>query len=301
MWDMEEIRENRMNEQLSGALRHQRISWILLLGLLFLRIPLIAILKYFYVELDWIDAIVRIGTYSLTVFMIWWEIDHLAEFHIDTFVIMIVILFGPIQTLIWSYWKLTRLLVFPNIPSLIIWLISIVFAFVLWKDRSRVPRLKPASLKWFFIGTLVGLVASSVLSFPFSFQILSEQVSYGGSVKAVLVDILADIPLDFVNQIGYAAVIEEPLFRGFLWGHLKKLEWHEKWIWLFQAGLFTLGHFYYINTDPILFWMIIPVNALVFGWLAWRSRTLASSMAAHGIINSTGYSFGYLVALFRLG
>jgi membrane protease YdiL (CAAX protease family) len=70
---------------------------------------------------------------------------------------------------------------------------------------------------------------------------------------------------------------------------------------LFQAVLFTFGHLYYIHTLPITFWIIVPVGSLVLGWLVWRSRTIASSMIAHGMMNATGYFFGYLMAMFRLG
>jgi membrane protease YdiL (CAAX protease family) len=79
------------------------------------------------------------------------------------------------------------------------------------------------------------------------------------------------------------------------------MKWHEVWIWLFQAGLFTFSHIYYINTLPISFWIVVPVISLVLGYLVWRSRTIASSMAAHAMMNGSGNVLGYLMSLYRLG
>ncbi len=100
-------------------------------------------------------------------------------------------------------------------------------------------------------------------------------------------------------QTGYAAVSEEPLFRGFLWGYLRKGGWSDGWICLFQAGLFMLGHIYYLNSLPISFWIIVPTGGLVLGWLAWRSRSIATSISAHATLNALGYSIDYLIALAR--
>ena len=290
--------EGKMNQTLdNNESKHQRVFWFSLLGLLILRIPFLTGMHFFNIQWTWTDIIFDIGTYLLTTFLIWWEIDHLADYHIDTLAVIIVILFKPIQTLILRYWGLNHLLKFPSIPGMIIWLIAIVFSIAMWRKRSRLPGIKPVNLGWLFIGALAGLVTAIVLSFPMSFQITTDLLSYRYFIDKFLPQILPS----FVYQIGYAAVSEEPLFRGFLWGYLSKLKWREHWIWLFQAGLFTLSHFYYLNTNLISIWIIVPVGALVFGWLAWRSRTIASSMVAHGMMNATGYAFGYLMAVYRLG
>lgn len=278
--------------------RHQQVFLLVLLGLLILRIPFLAGMHFFNIQWAWTDVVYHIGTYLLTTFLIWWELDNLADYHIDTLAVIIIILFKPIQTLVLKYWGFNEhLLTFPSISSLIMWSIAIVFAIVMWLKRFKLPRIKSVSLGWLIIGIVAGFLTMIILSFPMSFQIPKEALSYGLSTK----DILFEVPSSFIYQIGYAAVSEEPLFRGFLWGFLKKRNWREHWIWLFQAGLFMLSHVYYINAHPISFWIIVPVCALVFGWLVWRSRTIATSMVAHGIMNATGYGFGYLMALWRLG
>ncbi len=90
--------------------------------------------------------------------------------------------------------------------------------------------------------------------------------------------------------------------RGFLWGYLRQAGWKEIWIWLFQAALWAVGHAYNFPYAPALAVLAnIAIAGLVFGWLAWRSRTIASSMAAHATGNALGYTAGYLAAWLRLG
>ncbi len=315
VYDKQQEQENKMNQagainltQASSQSSHQRIFLLTLLGLLVLRIPFLAGLTFFNVQWKWVDTVFQIGTYLLTTFLIWWELENLVEYHIDTLAVMIIILFKPVQTLLAMFWKLDKYqLAFPTTPALLIWLIAIVFAVGIWWKRSRLPRVKPITIGWLFIGILAGLFAAICLSFPYSIQISSSIefsfVSYGNSIsiKDAARDVLRGIPLSFLYQTGFAAVAEEPLFRGFLWGYLRKLKWHELWIWLFQTSLFMLGHIYYLHSSLLSFWIAVPVGGLILGWLAWRSRTTASSMMAHGVLNATAASFGYLLAIYRLG
>lgn len=287
---------------------HQRIFLFALLGLLILRIPFLGGLEFFNVQWKWINTIFQIGTYLLTTFLVWWELENLAEYHMNTFVVMLIMIFKPIQTLLVAVWGGNKYdLAFPTTPGLMIWLIAVVFAIGIWWKRSKLPRGQPIKVGWLFMGILAGLLAAICLSYPMSLQIAARPdfayLVYGGSasIKNAAKDMLGGTPLDFLFQVGYAAVTEEPLFRGFLWGYLRKLKWREIWIWLFQAGLFMLGHIYYLNNSPFSFWIIVPAGGLLLGWLAWRSRTIASSMMAHGAMNATAYTFGYLLALYRVG
>jgi hypothetical protein len=166
-------------------------------------------------------------------------------------------------------------------------------AIVAWVQRSKVLPISSAGLRWLLIAMGAGLATSLVLGFPFSFQVPAQ-------VLSMWRESLKEVPVSFIYQIGYAGVIEEPVFRGFLWGYLIKLNWSDRRIWLVQAGLFTLAHIYYINTYPISFFVIVPVGALALGYLAWKSRSVATSMVAHGMMNATGFTIGMLIALLRM-
>lgn len=80
-------------------------------------------------------------------------------------------------------------------------------------------------------------------------------------------------------------VIEEVIFRGLLWASLKNLNLSEPKIVVWQAILFWFSYAYYMFTDPILFWVIIPIASILFGIFVWRSRSITPSTIAHILFN----------------
>ncbi|PKN93082.1 MAG: hypothetical protein CVU44_11675 [Chloroflexi bacterium HGW-Chloroflexi-6] len=284
------------NISLTKDKSHQIVAWSLLAGLLFLRLPFFGGIALFS-RPDWLGPVFDIGTYLCTACLIWWERDRLADFHIDRLALAIIILFKPVQTILLSTLMLNENpLAFPNLPSLFLWIISLGLFLALWLSHAPLPRLSKLSWAWFGVGILAGLLATLIIAYPMSLQIDKSQI-YG---KPDLLAFLLRTPVDFFYQLGYAAVTEEPLFRAFLWGYLYKAGWKTIWIWLFQAGLFMLGHIYYLAKLPISFWFIVPMSALIFGALVWRSKTISSSLAAHATMNALGYVTGYIVASFRM-
>lgn len=274
---------------------HNAVAVSLLVGLLFLRLPFLTGIALFIMP-DWLWPVFDIGTYFLTAILIWWERDQLADFHIDTLAIAMIIFFKPIQTIYLAAWKMNDdPLAFPHYPALILWSIAIGLFLTLWLGHTRLPKFSKASFGWFGIGILVGLGGVLLLGYPMSFQV-------DGSLLATKPDLtlLSQASTGFFYQLGFAAVTEEPLFRGFLWGYLQKARWKNVWIWLFQAGLFTLGHIYYFNKYPISLWLIVPVVSLILGAIVWRSKTISSSMATHATVNTFGYTIGYIIATIRL-
>jgi membrane protease YdiL (CAAX protease family) len=277
---------------------HLIIAWTFLAGLLILRLPFAGGILFF-TNLDWVIPAFQVGTYLLTACLIWWERDRLADFNIDTLALAIIIIFKPIQTIILSVWGFNQdPLAFPNPPSLIIWIISIGLLIALWRSHSPQPKLSKKSFGWFGVGILVGLFAALLLAYPMSLQV-DKSLTKGLPNNILALLLMAEPLRGFFYQLGYAAVTEEPLFRGFLWGYLHKAGWKTVWIWLFQAGLFMLGHIYYIIKYPISFWLVVPIDALILGALVWRSKTISSSLAAHATGNALGMTMGIIVASFR--
>jgi len=277
---------------------HDKITLLLIAGLLCLRLPLLAGVRYFSkTNPDWLWPSFEIGTYLLTAILIWWEKDRLADFHIDKLALAIIILFKPVETIIRTLWGNDKSgLAFPNPLGLALWTIAIGLFITLRVGRLELPRIQAINIRWFIIGILGGIAVALLLGYPMSLQIDKSDLTS----KPELIAVVVQVSLNFVFQLGYAAVTEEPLFRGFLWGYFRKLGWKEIWIWLLQAGLFALSHIYYLNTAPISFWLIVPTSALVMGVSAWRSRSIATSMAVHGAINGLGYTVGYIIAFYRL-
>jgi membrane protease YdiL (CAAX protease family) len=268
--------------QLVNSKNHQLIAWILLGGLLILRLPFLTGIAMVANPI-WLSPIYEIGTYFLTACLIYLERQRLTDFHIDKLSLIIIILFKPLQTILLNIMGLQDWpLAFPHWPSFLIWMIAICLSIALWRHRQELPAFSKTSFGWFGIGLVVGLVITLLLAYPGTLQLepnlYANPSTYLANIKG--------LPLLFSYQLGYAAVSEEPLFRGFLWGFLLKSGWKNIWIWLFQAFLFVLGHLFYLQTYPISFWVIVPFAALVFGAIAWRSKTISSSLAAHAISNA---------------
>jgi len=277
--------------------RYHQVFLLTLIALLILRIPFLAGMRFFNIQWAWTDTVYQIGTYLLTTFLIWWERDRLADFHIDLSAIVIIVLLKPLQTFIHSGYD--DKLVFPKPLSLVILGIAIVFVIAIWKHRSSLPKFQKSSFLWLGIGILAGLGTAIALGYPWSFMYTSESASFTGPLTLFSNLTSSTIVVSFAYQMGMAAVSEEPVFRGFLWGYLRKLGWKDIKILFFQAALFTFAHIYALTGFPISFWIIVPVVSLILGLLVWRSRTITSSMAAHGMINATGSIIGNLIALYR--
>jgi len=80
--------------------------------------------------------------------------------------------------------------------------------------------------------------------------------------------------------------------RAILWGALRHVGMKDSWIWIAQALAFWLGHLGTLLHASFSFWLLILVGGLVFGWLAWRSHSIAPGMLAHGIANGLSQFIG---------
>lgn len=55
-----------------------------------------------------------------------------------------------------------------------------------------------------------------------------------------------------------------------------------------MTALFWLAHLYYIFEAPLRFWLVMPLGSGLLAYLAWRSRSVTSTMVAHGVMNAMG-------------
>jgi membrane protease YdiL (CAAX protease family) len=238
-------------------LTRQQISVMLLAGLLFLRLPYLAgIATWIDPPPAWLYFSFIIGTYLLTAILIYIERDRLQAFWFDV-ISAIIFLFQ-------SYLFLGGIALFA----------------AMGRKKAKFPAQPAGVLRWMLFGGLLGVLSALMLA------LLKLNPSGVRSAQpATLWYVFSALLVQMTN----AAVWEEPLFRGFLWGHLRLAGWKNAWIWLFQAGLFTLGHIYYLRAEPFGAWLVrILVPALVIGLAAWGARSITASMVTHGFFNATG-------------
>ncbi len=237
------------------------ISLLLLGGLLFLRFPFLIIADAVLIDkLSEVRFIIPIiydgGTYLLTAILIWWERERLQEFWID--------LASAITFLCQTF-------CFP---------IGIGLFWAMRRSRAKFPATPNGVWHWLLTGAILAITCDMLImtwginpSHPRG----PEAASFSHLVPAILI------------QMTNAAVWEEPLFRGFLWGYLRRAQWKNGWIWLFQAALFTLGHVYFLKNEAFIPWLIrMLLPSLLIGFIAWRARSIFVSMVTHGVFNAYG-------------
>jgi membrane protease YdiL (CAAX protease family) len=236
---------------------HTIIGLLLLSGLLFLRIPYITIVITLYTSPpEWVYLSYTIGTYILTAMLIWWERKRLQIFWFDLGSALIF---------------LCQKFMFP---------VGIGLFVAMHRSKARFPAPPSGLLRWTLIGALLAILFEIFITLA-NLNPPQER----GFDPATLAFLFPAVLTQMIN----AAVWEEPLFRGFLWGYLRLARWQNVWIWLFQAGLFTLSHVYYLREEPVGPWLIrMLIPSLLLGLIAWRASSIVASMIAHGFLNATG-------------
>jgi membrane protease YdiL (CAAX protease family) len=265
---------------------HRIMAWAAIAFLLILRIPFTVFITYAYSsDEQWGPAIYQVGTYFLIAFLIWWEKDSLTEFHIDTPAVIMILAFKPLQTLVLNYLGIDIPLAFPHPVGLLIWGIAAGLIFALWRSGYKPAPIRASSWGWLCAGLLIGFLFSSLQNL----DVFITAINLGSQHVTGLSMAATSTGLAFLYQLGFAAVSEEPLFRGFLWGYLHKLGLQEIWVWLAQAGLFMSAHLYFKDALPLNFWIAVPAAGLILGSMAWRLRSISAGMVAHAAYNAGVY------------
>ncbi len=240
----------------SSLFTRQRIGLLLLAGLLILRLPYLTVVAaWFNPPPVWLFFSFITGTYLLTALLIYVERERLQAFWFD----------------------LSSAIIFLFQPFLFLGGIGLFAA--MRRKRVKFPAPPPRLLRWALLGSLLGVLGELLLVY-LNLNPPLERFTEPATLGFVLSAVLA--------QTTSAAVFEEPLFRGFLWGYLRLAKWKNVWIWLFQAALFMLGHVYYLRAEPFVPWMVrLMIPSLLLGLVAWGARSITASMVTHGFINAT--------------
>jgi membrane protease YdiL (CAAX protease family) len=263
--------------------------WLVVL-LLLLRIPILKSIEHFINPLPgWSIQIFELIMYSLIAILIYRERDHLADYFIDKLAVVIFIFLGTILRLFTLDYTSSICLI-----ELVFWAVALILILLLRKNNVNFAKIRAENYVWLFNGLLVGLVLSFILAIP-RYLVLEEQIlQQPHNYDGMFVFFLASL----VTQFVHSSVIEEFIFRGFLWGCLRKIGLSNMWILFIQAGLFWVAHINYIDRS-YSFWIALPIGGLVMGLLAWKSKSIATSMVLHSVYNAMTYLIFDLIAYLR--
>ena len=161
---------------------------------------------------------------------------------------------------------------------------ALALGFLLRGVKGRIGGFRswsPNTLKWTIFGAGGGLVLGVIYAVPRAItSVVTEPVDKAGGIT-----ILAGIAFGFVSQLARSSALEEPIYRGFLWGALRRARMTDWVACVIQAVLFAAAHRGYGVSGP---WYITTalLGGVFFGLLAWRSRSLIPSMVAHALYNT---------------
>lgn len=213
------------------------------------------------------------------------ERAQLSTYHIDPLFLWMFVFGKPIEFAL----MLTGLTNTPSVYALIIYggylLASLVIAKVIWELASNSNLQYRYSMPWVGVGVVIGLVCGTLSGFIISQQLVMSTISTSFGSVLVLI----------IQQTSFAGLAEEPLFRGFLWGYLKKAGWTENRILVYQAILFLVAHLQYLFVGYWRSLILTFLLGLVFGWLVKQSRAISTTVVAHGLINGMGQIIASLI------
>ncbi len=226
--------------------------------------------------------------YLLIAYLLWRERKNLTEFNIDKTTLIIFLLFGSVL-------RITR--PDPHVAFHISVGVNFIVGICLMLSIHAELKDLPLTTGKPFQGLLIGLVAGVVLYVSLNVkemnaiaQFLSQDKFDGLAAKHI-----GDFFLRLNYQLSVAAIPEEIIYRGFIWGYFKKIRMKEIWILLVQAGLSWLSHITYFNLNPYAFWVVVPVAGLTMGILVWRYKTVNVSILTHALYNSLNQFFFLLL------
>ena len=217
--------------------------------------------KNIYIYLFLYEALTYILICSLVVL----NSDNLSQYFLDRPALILFMLGGTLLR--------TTIIEIPICLEMIPFWGATIWLFFYLKKR-QIPLNKPMP-NWWLWGMLIGVL------WGLSILIINiNRASITGNFNALLIPILVDM----MHQTSHSSIMEEPLFRGFLWGYLNSRGWKNLHIWIFQAFLFWLVHISYISR-PFTFWIAAPLAGLLLGALAWKTKSFAAPILAHTIFN----------------
>lgn len=205
--------------------------------------------------------------YILTVVIIWLNRHRLASINIDRPFLIAVMLGG----ILYIFYLPTDIGTLVGLTTLFVFFAYInnhfSFSDPIHYPSWTVPLVCISATPVFLYALLFSPILKSSLNFPIVFtSLLQAQLA--------------------------AVVFEEVIFRGVLWVILRNLGLREIMAYFISAFLFWMAHYRYLLLGSTYsFWFATPMLAFLFGFMAWRTKSLTPGTIGH-------FLFNFLIALY---
>jgi hypothetical protein len=196
------------------------------------------------------------------------EMKNLEEFNIDKFTIVSFILFSILR------------LIFERGNISISIMIGLACVLMICAFFVTKPKIIRTNLRW----AVLGIVVSAATLVPIAqFELL---LRHSWLAHPLLQNNLTITAISHIlKELSFTSLPEEILFRGFIWGYLRREGWGENKIIWAQGILFWLIHFSRLGT-PFTFFVSIPILTLISSQLTKRSKQVFPAVLSHTIINA---------------
>jgi membrane protease YdiL (CAAX protease family) len=233
----------------------------------FLGLTLVSGILYLYkLDIPWFEVVDNIGIYLLLFVLIFDQKEELERSNIDNLSLFLLLLFPP-----FSFYSGISSIV-RDLIYFSIFVIGITgYVIVKRNKNTKIAKFSIKQIIHFLLGLTIGLGIALVKIYM---------------NHSVLVDLAKLNPSKYIFSLFLSLTTnnEEFIFRGLLWGYLRKLGIKDGWIIIFSSVLWTLIHVNSYNNFPEL--INLMINGIVFGWLVKKTKSIVSSVGAHAGYNS---------------
>lgn len=199
------------------------------------------------------------------------NIRNLSAYNIDHASVVIIFLFSTLL-------RSRKIDTNNSLVLEVLFLLLAVLLFIFFINRK--PKLERRNIfnKWFFIAIFTGWLYANAKAYldPINHE-------FSGTIR--LSSALAFFAHGVFFEIGTAGLLEEPIYRGFLFGFLRDLGLKPYQVILIQGLFFWVSH-YNLILRPFTFWFFLPVMCLLLGFLAYKSRSIIPPMITHVFYNA---------------
>ena len=220
----------------------------------------------------WLGLSMHFFSFFIIILLIFNSRNNLSFYNIDQSAIVILFLFSIVFRI-------------RKFDSLFAFFFEVVFLFattvvlVIFLNKSITLNKNKIISKWFLLSIISGVL----------FSILMISIENGTDFDTILnsnsFQSVYSIFYYIFYGIGVTGIFEEPIYRGFLWGTLKKSGMSD-WISLIiQASLFWISHLNMIHST-FSFFIIAPIFSLILGLLMYKSKSIIPPLLFHCIYNA---------------
>jgi hypothetical protein len=220
--------------------------------------PVLGYFIYIYVTL----------MYLLFSLLINFESSSLERFHIDRFTVATLVLAALVRQK-------------AGLPgeSFFLILIRLSGIFVVFTLIAKKPNIPITKLRW----VLIGIAISTIMVILISVVELAIRDSWK-IMPLYRNSMFSTVSGEIIREFSFGALIEEILFRGFLWGYLKDHGLTDNKVFWVQGIVFWLFHISRIFT-PFTFFLVVPLLTIIQSKLTLHSKQLFPAIISHVIVN----------------